>query len=201
MKRKWFILIFVLCFSLCALCACRKDIDNDEESDSTNNQTVAKESVVIKMFTDNAKRDTDGTYRFRKYESVGNVSFSYSFSYAPSKKMYNCNILVTTNSGIGAKLYDYAAITFSWGRFKSGLFYAYHELDSIARIEFEYKKLDFKNNSLGNSYSYNVLSNSFANMDNASKKEYASRAFECLQQSFSYLKTTLANNGISTKLW
>ncbi len=175
--------------------------DSSANNNTNDNNSVSNENIVLGMFLKYAQYDNDGNYRFRKYENLSNVSFSYCFTYSPSYKLYNASVLVTTNTNL--KLYDYAAITFSWGNFKNGLFYGYHELDSIAKIEFEYKDLLFNsNNTLGETYSYKVTSNSFVNLNNkADIDEYAAMTYSCVQQAISYLNSVFFNHNLLIKLY
>lgn len=199
MKRKCLILLQVVCiFLIFALSACNKINNRDDEN--VAHKGIVNENTVIDMFTQYAQRDTDGSYRFRDYRNLSNISYLYNFVYSPSYKMYNCNILVTSYTGV--KLYDYAAITFSWGKLKQGLFYAYHELDSIAKIEFEFSNIKFDDNRLGNGYTYNVTSNSFVNLTSKNDiDEYATRAYDCLEQTVIFLNSVFFSHNISTDLW
>ena len=218
MKKKLLILILVVCCFALILCACKDNINNNIENDNTtqddtnnntedesttqenNNQLIVNESIVIKMFMENAQLDAYGDYRFREYTTQNNLSYQYNFVYSPSRHLYNCSLLVTNYSNV--ILYDYAAITFYWGGFKNGFFYAYHELDSIAKIEFEYTNIKFTDNSLGDVYSYKLVSNTYANLNDPNEiKEYASRSFDCLQQALYYLKSIFFKFHISTNLW
>lgn len=198
-KRCLICILMVFIISTLALSACQKVNDNDIVN-NTDNINIVNENVIIDMFTKNAQYDSYGEYRFREYKTLNNVSFLYSFVYSRSYQKYNCSILVTSYAGIN--LYDYASITFSWGNFKNGLYYAYHELDSIARIEFEYSNISFTNNGLGNKYSYKVTSNSFTNLqDKNDIDEYASESYDCLKQVVIYLKSIFAKYNVSTNLW
>lgn len=202
------ILSFVMCLWLLVGCAGTKNPndntngnDNFTNANENENDNFTNENVVIGAFLDYAKFDSDGIYRFREYNDLYNVSFSYCFAYDPSLKLYNGNILVTSYTY--PKMYDYAAVTFSWGNFTNGLFYAYHELDSIAKIEFEYKNLSFNNHkTLGSTYSYKVKSNSFNNLNNkADIDEYAATSYDALQQAISYMNSVFFDLNISINLF
>ncbi len=175
--------------------------NNNSDGNTNENNIVSNENLVIGLFLEYAQYDYDGNYRFRKYDKLNNVSFSYCFTYNTSSKLYNSSILVTSYTN--PNLYDYAAVTFSWGNFKNGLFYAYHELDSFAKIEFEYKDLSFTSyNTLGATYSYKVTSNSFVNLNTKTDiDEYAATAYSSLQQAISYLNSVFSNHNLSIKLY
>ena len=163
------------------------------------NINIEEESRIQKVFIENAYYDTDGNYRFREYNVLGNITYSYCFTYSPEQKLYNANLLVTTNSNIN--LYDYAAITFSWGQFQKALFYAYHELDSIARIEFEYNILSYDYN-IGEDYNYRVKSNTFVNLTEKDDIDnYASQSYDCLKRIVPFIKKILSKYNTNTNLW
>lgn len=190
MKNSNILLALILCFiSIFTFTACNTETSN-----------ACDENLVIDMFVQNAELK-DGNYYFRKINEVGGVRFSYSFSYNPSNKIYNCNLLVTTYANV--ILYDYASATFYWHKFKSGLFYAYHELDSIAKIEFEYDNIEFIDyHGLGESYNYSVISNTYKNLDsNDDIEKYASECYNCLQQAVSYARTILSEYDVPNELW
>lgn len=189
MKKSNILIALILCFiSLFVVTAC------DERSNACN------ESLVIDMFTQNGSYE-DGNYYFRKRNTVGGVNFSYSFSYSPSYKMYNCNLLVTTYANV--VLYDYASATFSWHGFKKGLFSAYHELDGIAEISFEYDNIKFIDyHGLGEDYNFSVISNTYKNLNNNDDIEkYASDCYDCLQQAVSYAQSILSEYNLPNNLW
>lgn len=166
----------------------------------TDNGTSSDEEQVITMFLNNTQRDSDGSYRFLKRSSSGNVSFIYHFTYSPSNKLFTAGVLIASYASV--TLFDNAAVTFSWGKFKSGLFTAYHELDSVARIEFEYSKMTFTINNLGTRYSYTVRSNSFSNLTEKSEIDnYAATGYEVLQQAISYMNSVLDSHGLSVALF
>lgn len=204
MKKFLRFFIFVILFSILSLSliACTNTTPNDKENNNDNETiNISNENIVVGMFLEDAQYDNDGNYRFREYNNLGIVSSSYCFTYSPSLKLYNCSVLVTSYTN--PNLYDYAAVTFSWGKFKNGLFYAYHELDSIAKIEFEYYNLSFNtHNTLGTTYSYKVTSNSFVNLNNkADIDEYAATAYSCLQQATSYINSVFSKHKLSINLY
>ena len=162
---------------------------------------ISSEQNVVNIFIENATFENDGYYRFRDYLETNNVVTSYCFSYDPINNMYNCNILTTTYGVVN--LYDYASVSFSWGDFKNGVFYAYHELNNFAIIEFKFVDIEFLNNSeLGDSFDYNVLNNTFVNLvEEQEIKEYVDKSYLCLKQAISHAKYFLSKNGLLTDLW
>lgn len=180
--------LLMFLFSCCSLVACnnRKQNANDELE-------------VINVFQRYASVDSDGNYRFSKYDDLGNVSFVYGFYYNSKVNSYYCGLLVTTYGGV--KLYDHATVTFSWGNFDKGYFYAYHELDSVAIIEFEFSKIKYNKLSTSQkSYSYKVTKNTFSNLTAKEDiKEYADELYDCLAQAVSFARTTLRGYGLSVE--
>ncbi len=203
--KKFFVLTLsvFLCF---ILIGCGGGTNNDEPSanGTVNNGEIesqrADEEKVIAMFLQSTQRDADGSYRFIKRTSSGNVTFLYNFTYSPSSNLFTTGVLVATYGSF--TMYDNAAATFSWGQFKKGLFSSYHELDSIARIEFEYSGLTFANNNIGTRYSYTVRSNSFSNLTEKSDiDDYAATGYEALQQAISYMNSVLYSHNLSVTLF
>lgn len=167
---------------------------------SSCSNRIAKEKEVTKLFLNKGYYNSDGNYTFNYYNSLDTVSFSYGFTYYPQFDLFNCDILVTTYSDI--KMYDYASATFKWNDFENARFYAYHELDNVARIEFSYYNLDFSKKTLGDQYSYTVESNTYVNL--TEKEEIDNRAatsYDCLKQAVSYMQQVLKQNGLNPNLW
>ena len=203
--KKFFALILsiLLCFVLVG-CGENKADDGLTDTDTSSNEETenqkSDEEKVIAMFLNNTQRDIDGSYRFLKRSSTGNVSFIYSFSYSPSNRLFNAGVLVASYTSV--TLFDNAAVTFSWGQFKKGLFTSYHELDSIARIDFDYNILTFSNNNIGAQYSYTVRYNSFVNLTQKSEIDnYAATGYEVLQQAISYMNSVLYTHNLSVALF
>lgn len=169
---------------------------NDEET----NVTISDEEKVRTLFLTYAQHDDDGTYRFRKVNYVDNTSFAYNFAYSPAINSYSAYLFITSSSTL--TMHDYSAVAFTWGQFEKGLFYAYHELAPVAKVEFEYSNLSFINNSIGASYSYIVRSNSFVNLTEKSEIDaYAARGFEVLQQAINFINLVFSSHNLSVALF
>lgn len=157
------------------------------------------ESRVVEMFENNAVKNDDGCFSFRKYNNLNNANFTYEFIYDPNTKQFCCNVLVVQSTN----LYEYASAIFVWGKFKEASFYGYHKLGNVAKIEFKFSNLEFKKQSiLGDCFTYDVISNTFLNLKNKNDiDEYATTNFNTLQQAVSYAKSVLVDYNISTELW
>ena len=182
MKKK--LLFFTCIVSNCLLTSCNIDSNNtDSLLDSTYSSTNISqeneytensfsspqeneyiEELTVQTIFFNWGTINEGIYSFHRYNTVGNSSFLYSFSYSPTSNLYNCAVLVTTNAYY--PMYDYGSVTFSWGDIKNAFFYGYHELSNTAIIEFSFSNIKLNSNvSLNNSYSYQVTQNSFSNLN------------------------------------
>lgn len=187
-KFNYFLAIAFCIISIFSITACNKEL----------NSNIATKEQVVDVFMENGEYES-GNYYIRKYNDLDYISFSYSFSYSPSYNLFHCSLLVTTYGNINS--YKYASATFSWGDFKNALFSAYNELDSIAKIEFEYDNIEFVD-GLGESYNYSVISNTYNNLnENDDIEKYASDCYDCLQQVISFARTTLSNHNLSYNLW
>lgn len=176
--------LMIFCMTI-SLCACNY---------------VVSEDIVENMFYRNASYDSDGRYVFREENNLGTVSIIYLFSYNPTEKLYHCCILKTINTNV--KVFDYAAITFSWNKFSKAYFSAYHELYNVAKIDFEFSNISLESNNIGRSYSYKVLNNSFINLtDKSDIEEYANNSYECLLRLVPYMRRVFSYYGITTDLW
>lgn len=192
MQKKYykFLNIVIICVLLVFVVGCQKR--NYYKNQNTQN--------IKNIFIQYAQRDSDGTYFFDEYSDLSSVSFHYRFAYSPKYDLFNVNLLVTTYTS--TKLYDYASITFSWGEFKKGLFSAYHELDSIARIEFEFNVLSYTNYNLDDLYTYVIKQNSFVNLtEKEDIDNYASDSYECLKQLVPYIRKVLNEYNIDEHIW
>lgn len=192
---------FTIFSGILGLTCCRTNDENSQYPQSDIYENVfSEEEQIIKMFENFASYE-EGVYRFRKWNSVGDCNFSYSFSCKPEIKMYHCSVLVTTNGNYD--MYDYGSVTFSWGDMKNALFCGYHELENIAIIEQEFANIKFNSNiSLGNNYSYKVTKNTFVNLNKKEDiDEYASYIFDCIEGAIGYAQSILYEytNGIT--LW
>ena len=203
--KKFFALILsiLLCFVLIG-CGESKADDGLTDTDTSSNEETeyqkSDEEKVIAMFLNNTQRDSDGRYRFLKRSSTGNVSFIYGFTYSPSNRLFTASIFITSYASV--TLFDNAAVTFTWGQFKKGLFTAYHELDSIARIDFDYSITTFSNKNIGTQYSYTVRNNTFVNLTQKSEIDnYAAMGYEALQQAISYMNSVLNDHNLSIALF
>lgn len=162
--------------------------------------SIATFSDVEEMFVTYATLK-NGTYVFDKFDSVGNVGFSYSFSYDIQSKRITCCAMAITYGSID--LIDFASVSFTWGNFKRGYFYADHELRNIAVVSFEYKNIVFNDNgSLGNSYDYVVTKNTFVNLTEKDDIDgYSANSYLCLCEAVRYCRTVLISYGLSANLW
>lgn len=189
------IVVFTILLSI-SLVACKND--NIENEETNKKIFVEKEEAIQKLFVENASY-YDDCYRFSEYNTLDNTTYLYSFVYSPDLKLFNANLLVTTETE--TKMYDYGAITFTWGDFKSGYFYGYHEYEKISKIEFEFEVLSYKYN-IGDNYDYKVKSNTYANLTEKEDIDiYAQRDYECLKQIVPFIKKILSKYDLSTNLW
>ena len=209
MKKRFLTFVIALVTMLSgmfSLVGCKEKATKSQLNSVVDSQSSAhengqnKELQVINMF-ETFGSYSDDVYRFRKYDTVGNCNFLYTFSYSPAKKLYYCAVLTTTNGYYN--MYDYGAITFSWDDIKNALFCGYHELEKIAIIEISFSNVKLNSNiSLDNSYSYQVTKNTFVNL---TKKEdiddYASNIFECMNRSIGYAQSILYTYTDNITLW
>lgn len=169
------------------------------ETETTN---VIQEQEIEKMFLVYGQI-YDGNYEFRQYDTSANKYFSYNFVYNPKLKLYNCDLLILNYNNYTTIINsDYVSITFSWGKFKNALFYAHYELNNNGRIEFEFSNLIFNQSTLGDTYTYTVTKNTFANLND--KKDidaYASSSYDLLCQLIPYMKRIFYSYNITTELW
>ena len=200
MKKRFFALIITLTTMLICtfgLTGCSK---NNVYENSVYKNEVNEELQIINMFVNFASY-SEGSYTFKKYYSSGNCNFLYSFTYSPTRKMYHCSVLVTTNNYYN--MYDYGSITFSWGDFKNALFYGYHELENTAIIELSFSNINLNSNiSLDNKYSYQITKNTIVNLNKQEDiDEYASVIFECMNRSVGYAQSVIYSYTDSITLW
>ena len=169
------------------------------ENNSYENKN-SEELKVRNMFGDFGSYSED-TYTFRKYNTISGCNFLYSFSYNPTKKLYHCSTLVTTNGNY--KLYDYGSVTFSWGDIKNALFYGYHELENIAVIELTFSNIILNTNMvLGDTYSYKITKNTFVNLNKKEDiDEYASVMFSGINAAIEYAQSILYLYTDHIELW
>ena len=213
--KKLSILIISCCCIFC-LMSCNSFyrtifIPNEENESETNTPQdgeqenhlgdFGKEELVKNMFYSHGDYN-DGTYTFRKGDTVGGYFFVYSFSYNPELDLYYCGHLATCRTDF-ATLHDCGSVVFSWGDIENASFYGYHELENVAVIEFEFENIQFNDDlSLGDNCSYKVTKNTFKALEAIEDiDEYASICFDAIEISIGYAQSILYKYTNNVELW
>ena len=158
----------------------------------TTCEDISQADLVRLLFYLYGSYESDGCYWFRDSNYIDSLYITYSFVYSPSFNMYNASVLITSN--LNVRTFTYASITFSWGGFEHASYYAYRELDGIAKIEFSYDVLTFDKemDTIGNDYTYKIRSNTFKYLtEKKDIDDYASYCYEPLKQVITYIHYVL----------
>lgn len=193
---------FFLCSAFCG-CDAGTNGNNHNENETASKSEIVNESVIKSLFLSSAKINKDGEYFFEEETKHGTTTYCYTFSYSPSKGIYYLEFaesFYATN--LNMIMFDYASISFKWGKIKNARFYASHRLGDVAIISFNYYNIIFNDYNVNDSYTYKVSKNTFAYLTNKNDiDEYASNSFFCIRQLFPYMQRVLKQYNIKTNLW